>query len=121
MSAREKWEFTHPDGWTVEFEANDGAVDVSPEAIMELYLRRTVGQDAPEYSDSDPAAAARRGVFGYEHGTSLDEIKKNRGLSHTAVMVQVPSNGPAGVTPWMAGGGSTLRGVPEKDSVKFDE
>jgi len=77
-----------------------------------------VGQDAPDYSASDPAVVAKLGVFGYERMTSLEEIRKNRGLSHTAVMVQVPYDGPAGVTPWMAGGGSTLRGVPEKDSVK---
>ena len=52
------------------------------------------------------------------HDAFLEDIKKGRGLSHTGVMVQVPYNGLAGVTPWMAGGGSTLRGVPETDSVK---
>jgi hypothetical protein len=77
-----------------------------------------VGQDAADYSASDMAVAAKLGVFGYDRRTSLDEIKKNRGLASTALMVQVPYNGPAGVTPWMAGGGSTIRGVPEKDSVK---
>jgi len=77
-----------------------------------------VGQDAPDYAAGDPAVVAKLGVFGYDRMTSLEEIKKNRGLSITAVMVQVPYNGAAGVTPWMAGGGSTLRGVPEKDSVK---
>jgi hypothetical protein len=77
-----------------------------------------VGQDAPDYAADDPAVANKLGVFGYERQTSLEEIKKNRGLSHTAVMVQVPYNGSAGVTPWMAGGGSTLRGVPETGSVR---
>jgi len=77
-----------------------------------------VGQDAPDYSADDPAVAAKLGVFGYDRTTSLDDIRKNRGLSQTGVMVQVPYDGPAGITPWMAGGGSTLRGVPEKDSIK---
>jgi hypothetical protein len=77
-----------------------------------------IGQDAPDYAADDPAVANKLGVFGYDRQTSLDEIKKNRGLSHTAVMVQVPYNGAAGVTPWMAGGGSTLRGVPETNSIK---
>jgi hypothetical protein len=73
-----------------------------------------VGRGAAEYSADNPLA----GVFGYDRATSLEEIRKNRGLAHTAVMVQVPYDGPAGITPWMAGGGSTIRGVPETDSVK---
>jgi Protein of unknown function (DUF1559) len=77
-----------------------------------------IGQDAPDYAPDDPTVANKLGVFGYDRQTSLDEIKKNRGLSRTAVMVQVPHDGPAGVTPWMAGGGSTIRGVPETDSVR---
>jgi Protein of unknown function (DUF1559) len=77
-----------------------------------------IGQDAPDYTASDPAVVAKLGVFGYNRMTSLAEINKNRGLSATALMVQVPYDGPAGVTPWMAGGGSTIRGVPEKNSVK---
>jgi Protein of unknown function (DUF1559) len=77
-----------------------------------------VGQDAADYSAADMTVAAKLGVFGYERRTSLEEIKKNRGLASTAVMVQVPYNGPAGITPWIAGGGSTIRGVPEKNSVK---
>jgi hypothetical protein len=73
-----------------------------------------VGRGAAEYSADNPLA----GVFGYDRVTSLEEIRKNRGLANTAVMVQVPYDGPAGITPWMAGGGSTLRGLPETDSVK---
>jgi len=33
------------------------------------------------------------------------------------MMIQVPHDGPGGVTPWIAGGGATLRGVPEKNSI----
>jgi hypothetical protein len=77
-----------------------------------------VGPDAAEYAGNDPAHVTQLGVFGYDRITPLAEIQKNRGLSNTMVMAQVPYNGPGGVTPWMAGGGSTVRGVPEKDSVK---
>jgi hypothetical protein len=77
-----------------------------------------IGQDAPDYSAGDPAVVTKLGVFGYDRMTPLEEIQKNRGLSSTAVMVQVPYNGPAGITPWMAGGGSTIRGVPETNSAK---
>src|SRR5262249_20167752 len=77
-----------------------------------------IGQDAPDYNPADPALAGKLGVFRYDGMTPLDEIKKNRGLGNTIVMLQAPQARPAGVTPWMAGGGSTVRGVPEKNSVK---
>jgi hypothetical protein len=77
-----------------------------------------IGQDAADYPDNDPAVVTKLGVIGYNRMTSLEEIQKNHGLSNTAVVIQVPFDGPAGVTPWMAGGGSTVRGVPEKNSVK---
>jgi hypothetical protein len=77
-----------------------------------------IGPDAAEYSAGDPAVVDKLGVFGYERGASLDEIRKGRGQSNVIVMIRVPYDGPAGVTPWMAGGGSTVRSVPEKDSVE---
>lgn len=77
-----------------------------------------VGLDAADYSRSDPAFAGKRGVFGYDGSASIDEIRAGRGLSNTAVMIQIPHDGPTGVSPWIAGGGATVRGVPEKDSIK---
>ena len=76
-----------------------------------------VGLDAADYNPADPATIIKRGVFGYEQGITLDEIRQGHGLSNTIVMIQVPHDSIAGVTPWMAGGGSTVRGVPEKNSV----
>jgi hypothetical protein len=76
-----------------------------------------VGLDAPGLPN-DPAYLGKLGVFGYNRSTSLEMIRKGRGLSSTIVVIQVPPNGPGGITPWMAGGGSTIRGVPEKDSIR---
>jgi len=45
-------------------------------------------------------------------------VRAGHGQSSTVLMMQVPYDGPAGVTPWIAGGGATLRGVPEKDSIE---
>jgi hypothetical protein len=76
-----------------------------------------VGLDAPLYPRDDPAYIAKRGVFGYDKSASMDDVRNGRGLSNTITMIQVPHDGPAGVTPWIAGGGSTVRGVPEKNSI----
>ncbi len=76
-----------------------------------------VGLDAADYAANDPATAHKRGVFGYDQSLRLDDVKAGRGLSNTILLIQVPHDGPAGVTPWLAGGGSTVRGVPEKNSV----
>ncbi len=78
-----------------------------------------IGLDAADYGANDPAVVNKLGVFGYERGASLDEIRKSRGgLSNTVLLIRVPHDGPSGVHPWMAGGGSTVRTVPEKDSVE---
>ena len=77
-----------------------------------------VGMDAAEYDRSDVATAAKRGILGYEKSASLAEIQRGRGAPYTIMMLQVPYDGLTGVSPWIAGGGSTLRGVPEKDSIK---
>ncbi len=76
-----------------------------------------IGPDAADYAADDPANAHRRGVFGYDRSLSLAEISKGRGAANTIVLIQVPHDGPAGVTPWIAGGGATVRGVPEKNSI----
>src|SRR5262249_53582770 len=66
-----------------------------------------------EYSANDPATAKKLGVFGYDRTTRVQEITD--GVSNTILMAQVP---PTYKRPWMAGGGSTVEGVPEKDSVR---
>ena len=76
-----------------------------------------VGLDAGDYERGDPASVAKRGVFGYDGSASLEEVKKGRGLSQTILMMQIPHDGVTGVSPWIAGGGATVRGVPEKDSI----
>ena len=78
-----------------------------------------VGVDAADYLPGDPALVGKLGIFGYERATSLESIaKQGRGLSHTVLMVRVPYNNAVGVTPWMAGGGSTVRSVPDKNSLE---
>jgi hypothetical protein len=72
-----------------------------------------LGMDAAEYTATDPAAAKRLGVFGYDRSTRPADIKD--GPEKTIVLLQVPA---AYRTPWLAGGGSTVRGVPEKGSVR---
>jgi hypothetical protein len=62
--------------------------------------------------------AHKVGVFGYNRAASVEEIRNGRGLSNTAIMIQAPHDGAAGTTPWVAGGGATLRGVPEKNSIQ---
>jgi hypothetical protein len=56
-------------------------------------------------------------VLNYEQSMSVGAVQKGRGTANTILMIQVPHDGVAGVTPWIAGGGSTLRGVPEKHSI----
>jgi hypothetical protein len=72
-----------------------------------------IGEDAAEYSASDRKQAVRMGVFGYERTTRVNDITD--GLGNTIVVAEVP---PIYQAPWIAGGGSTVRGVPEKDSIK---
>lgn len=67
-----------------------------------------VGLDAAEYRNDDPATAKLRGVFGYDRETKKDDIKD--GLEQTIVAIQVP---PEPKSPWIAGGGSTVRGVSD--------
>jgi uncharacterized protein (TIGR03067 family) len=73
-----------------------------------------IGLDAAEYRADDPATAKLRGVFGYDRETTKKEITD--GLDQTIVLIQVP---PQPKSPWIAGGGSTVRGVSEdRDCVK---
>ena len=72
-----------------------------------------VGADAANYEARDPSTAKKRGVFGYDRITRLDEITD--GPANTIAVIQVP---PTFKTCWLAGGGSTIRGVPETDSLE---
>jgi uncharacterized protein (TIGR03067 family) len=76
-----------------------------------------VGLDAASYKRGDPATDHKRGPLSYDGSASLDEIRAGRGLSNTILMIQVPHDGVTGVSPWIAGGGATLRGVPETNSI----
>jgi hypothetical protein len=76
-----------------------------------------VGRDAAYYKRGDPATDPKRGPLSYDGSATLDEIQNGRGLSNTILMIQVPHDGDTGVSPWIAGGGATLRGVPESNSI----
>lgn len=76
-----------------------------------------VGLDAADDSRDNPATFKTRGVFSYDKSATLEEIQKARGAANTIMMMQVPYDSITGVSPWMAGGGATLRGVPEKNSI----
>jgi prepilin-type processing-associated H-X9-DG protein len=71
-----------------------------------------IGQDAADYSASDPTVAKKLGVFGYERRTNAKDIAD--GLSNTIFMIQVP---PTHQRPWIAGGGATVVGIPESRSI----
>jgi hypothetical protein len=71
-----------------------------------------VGLDAPEYSAADTSVATKVGIFGYDRATKMADIKD--GLANTILMAEVP---PTFKRPWLAGGGSTVVGVPEKNSI----
>jgi hypothetical protein len=71
-----------------------------------------IGQDAADYSASDPAVAKKLGVFGYERRTNAKDITD--GLSNTIFMIQVP---PTHQRPWIAGGGATVVGIPESRGI----
>jgi uncharacterized protein (TIGR03067 family) len=76
-----------------------------------------VGLDAASYKRGDPATVHKRGPFSYDESATMEEIAAGRGLSNTILMAQVPHDAITGVSPWIAGGGATLRGVPEKNSI----
>jgi hypothetical protein len=61
-----------------------------------------VGPDAPYYDRKDP----RAGIFGYDRQASKAEITD--GVSNTILLIQTD---PALAGPWIAGGGSTVRGT----------
>lgn len=80
----------------------------SPVAATHFVGVAGVGLDAAEV-----AGPKQQGVFGYDRTTTPSQIAD--GLENTIAVLQVP---PVYKTPWLAGGGSTVRGIPEKDCVK---
>lgn len=72
-----------------------------------------IGPDAVEYAAGDPAVAGKLGILGYDRATSLADIKD--GASNTILMLQAAPTYPR---PWLAGGGATLMGVPETNSIQ---
>lgn len=72
-----------------------------------------IGLDAADYQEKDAATAKKRGMFGYDRRTPITELAD--GASHTIMILQIP---PETRGPWLSGGGSTVRGVPETKSVQ---
>ena len=72
-----------------------------------------VGLDAADYQANDATTVKKLGVFGYDRETRLDQITD--GPEQTIALLMVPTTYKM---PWLAGGGSTVRGVPETDSVR---
>ena len=77
-----------------------------------------VGLDAASYRRDDPATVHKQGIFGYDSSASLADVANGRGAANTILMIQIPYDRGTGVAPWIAGGGATLRGVPEKNSIE---
>jgi hypothetical protein len=80
-----------------------------PVAATHFVAIAGVGMDAPYYDSKNPAEAKKMGIFGYDRVTKKDDIKD--GLDQTIALIQVPLDHKA---PWIAGGGSTVRGVTEE-------
>ena len=69
-----------------------------------------IGWDAPEWTNGDNAKLL--GVFGYDRQTRPEDIKD--GPANTIALLQVPGDHK---TPWLAGGGSTVRGISPEDDA----
>jgi uncharacterized protein (TIGR03067 family) len=65
-----------------------------------------VGLDAADYDNTNP----KRGIFGYDRITKKEDVKD--GLASTIALLQVPGDHKS---PWLAGGGATVRGVSDDD------
>lgn len=69
-----------------------------------------LGLDAARYDPANPELARRVGMTGYDWGSNPADVKD--GLANTIYLIQTaPSQ-----RPWIAGGGSTLVGVPDGDN-----
>ncbi len=72
-----------------------------------------VGLDAAEL----PLTNIKRGITGYNESATFEEVTKGHGLDKTIYLLQVPPGAVYGMTPWIAGGGCTIRGVPARNSI----
>ena len=70
-----------------------------------------IGLNSPDLPDT-PEHSKRLGLFGYDRPTNLDNVPD--GLSTTIFLITVPPSVPR---PWIAGGGATIQGVPETNSL----
>jgi hypothetical protein len=71
-----------------------------------------VGLDAASYDAKDPNLAKKVGIFGYDRVTKVDDIRDE--AENTIALIQIPSGQ---ITPWLAGGGATVRGISEGDDA----
>jgi hypothetical protein len=72
-----------------------------------------VGPDAGDYSLNDTSVAKKIGMVGYDRRANMKDVTD--GASNTMYMIQVPPTQPR---PWIAGGGASVVGIPERDSVR---
>jgi hypothetical protein len=72
-----------------------------------------VGLNAADYDPKNEATRKKLGVFGYDRQTNVKDITD--GLANTIYILQVPDTFPR---PWIAGGGATVEGVPETNSLR---
>jgi hypothetical protein len=71
-----------------------------------------LGLDAGSYPTGNAAVAKKLGAFGYDRVTKPDDIRDD--ADSTILLLQIPGGQ---ISPWMAGGGSTVRGVSEGDDA----
>jgi uncharacterized Zn finger protein (UPF0148 family) len=97
-----------PDSWWVR-----------PPAAPDAELAQThfvgiagIGLDAARYRDGDTEVANLIGIFGYDRVTNL------KGLKNPATTIAIAQVPPTFKRPWICGGGATIAGVPETESVK---
>lgn len=93
--------FLNPSAGTSSMYVNMHGID-QPLAATHFVGMAGVGPDAAYLPKSDP----RAGIFGYDRQTAPDDVKD--GLSNTIFMIEADK---ALLGPWLAGGGSTVRGT----------
>src|SRR5262249_30945806 len=86
-----------------------GAVPV-PVAVTYFVGMSGVGLDTAKDLPGE-AVAHKIGVFGYDRVTQVADVKT--GLDKVIVLIQVKTRPPDRPTPWIAGGGATIRGVSD--------
>ena len=79
----------------------------APMAVTHFVGMAGVGSDAAEYRADDAAVAKKIGIFGYDRITKLADVPHP---DQTIALIQVR---PDLAGPWVAGGGSTVRGVSD--------